>query len=124
MMKQQYLATSPAGVGVYLAQELLSFGAEEVVERPVGVSFTGTLALAYRVCLWSRLANRVILQLGAFDVRSTDDIYEAVTGLDWGARSTAAILEFVHVCGGCTGNGRTLHERCFRRHLIHHVVID
>ena len=82
MMKQQYLATSPAGVGVYLAQELLSFGAEEVVERPVGVSFTGTLALAYRVCLWSRLANRVILQLGAFDVRSTDDIYEAVTGLD------------------------------------------
>jgi len=28
MMKQQYLATSPAGVGVYLAQELLSFGAE------------------------------------------------------------------------------------------------
>lgn len=48
-MKQQYLATSPAGVGVYLAQELLSFGAEEVVERPVGVSFTGTLALAYRV---------------------------------------------------------------------------
>ena len=32
MMKQQYLATSPAGVGVYLAQELLSFGAEEVVE--------------------------------------------------------------------------------------------
>ena len=68
-MKQQYLATSPAGVGVYLAQELLSFGAEEVVERPVGVSFTGTLALAYRVCLWSRLANRVILQLGAFDVQ-------------------------------------------------------
>ncbi len=41
MMKQQYLATSPAGVGVYLAQELLSFGAEDVVERPVGVSFTG-----------------------------------------------------------------------------------
>ena len=36
MMKQQYLATSPAGVGVYLAQELLSFGAEDVVERPVG----------------------------------------------------------------------------------------
>ena len=94
MMKQQYLATSPAGVGVYLAQELLSLGAEEVVERPVGVSFTGTLALAYRVCLWSRLANRVILQLGTFGVRSTDDIYEAVIGLDWGAhiRETGSLM--------------------------------
>ena len=33
----------PAGVGVYLAQELTEFGAREVVERPIGVQFSGDL---------------------------------------------------------------------------------
>jgi 23S rRNA (guanine2445-N2)-methyltransferase / 23S rRNA (guanine2069-N7)-methyltransferase len=120
MMKQQYLATSPAGVGVYLAQELLSFGAEEVVERPVGVSFTGTLALAYRVCLWSRLANRVILQLGAFDVRSTDDIYEAVTGLDWGAHireSGSLMVDF-------SGRSEAIRNAQFGAQKVKDAIVD
>ena len=120
MMKQQYLATSPAGVGVYLAQELLSFGAEEVVERPVGVSFTGTLALAYRVCLWSRLANRVILQLGAFDVRSTDDIYEAVAGLDWGAHireSGSLMVDF-------SGRSEAIRNAQFGAQKVKDAIVD
>ena len=120
MMKQQYLATSPAGVGVYLAQELLSFGAEEVVERPVGVSFTGTLALAYRVCLWSRLANRVILQLGAFDVRSTDDIYEAVTELDWGAHireSGSLMVDF-------SGRSEAIRNAQFGAQKVKDAIVD
>ena len=61
MVTHRFTATCPAGVGVYLAQELTEFGAREVVERPIGVQFSGDLGLAYRICLWSRLANRVIL---------------------------------------------------------------
>ena len=119
-MKQQYLATSPAGVGVYLAQELLSFGAEDVVERPVGVSFTGTLALAYRVCLWSRLANRVILQLGTFDVRSTDDIYEAVIGLDWSAHireSGSLMVDF-------SGRSEAIRNAQFGAQKVKDAIVD
>ena len=37
-MTHAFLATCPAGVGVYLAQELEGFGAQQIVERPVGVS--------------------------------------------------------------------------------------
>ena len=64
MVRHRYLATCPTGVGIYLAQELAQLGAEVVVEEPTGVSFEGGLGLAYRACLWSRLANRVLLQLG------------------------------------------------------------
>ena len=52
MTVHRYLATCPTGVGVLLTQELQALGAEEVVERPVGVSFCGDLALGYRVCVF------------------------------------------------------------------------
>ena len=83
MVIHQYLATCPAGVGVYLAQELEQLGAASVVERPSGVTFEGALGLAYRVCLWSRLANRVILQFEGVKADTADGLYEAAMSIDW-----------------------------------------
>jgi len=83
MVIHHYLATCPAGVGVYLAQELEQLGAASVVERPSGVTFEGALGLAYRVCLWSRLANRVILQLDGAKADTADGLYEAAMSIDW-----------------------------------------
>ena len=84
-MTHSFLATCPAGVGVYLAQELEGLGAQQIVERPVGVSFEGGVGLGYRACLWSRMANRIILQLGAAPASSGDELYEATRGIDWTA---------------------------------------
>ena len=83
MVTHRFLATCPAGVGVYLAQELDELGADSIVERPAGVSFEGSLGLAYRACLWSRMANRIILELGSSPVDSADSIYDFVLTLDW-----------------------------------------
>ena len=88
MTVHRYLATCPTGVGVLLTQELQALGAEEVVERPVGVSFCGDLALGYRVCLWSRLANRVLLQLSRVDVEGADGLYQATKNLSWRSHLT------------------------------------
>lgn len=82
-MTHRFLATCPAGVGVYLAQELAHLGAESIVERPVGVTFEGALGLAYRVCLWSRMANRIVLELGSWQAQSADDLYEAAQSVRW-----------------------------------------
>ena len=84
-MTHSFLATCPAGVGVYLAQELEGLGAQQIVERPVGVSFEGGIGLGYRACLWSRMANRIILQLSAAPASSGDELYEATRGIDWTA---------------------------------------
>ena len=98
-MTHAFLATCPAGVGVYLAEELEGLGAQQIVERPVGVSFEGGLGLAYRACLWSRMANRIILQLGAAQADSADELYEATRQIDWTAHLAATSSLLVDFAG-------------------------
>ena len=83
-----FLATCPVGLGTLLVDELRQLGAQEARETPAGVFFSGTLAVAYRACLWSRLANRVLLKLSETAVASTDDVYAAARGLRWSDHMT------------------------------------
>ena len=57
------LATCPKGIEGLLHDELVALGATPGKTTVAGVYFTASQAIAYRVCLWSRLANRVILTL-------------------------------------------------------------
>ena len=85
METRQFLASSPRGLADLLARELVAFGAEGAKERSTGVAFSGSLRTAYRACLESRLANRVFLELGRFDVSDAEGFYTAVRGIDWPA---------------------------------------
>ncbi|WP_237061874.1 bifunctional 23S rRNA (guanine(2069)-N(7))-methyltransferase RlmK/23S rRNA (guanine(2445)-N(2))-methyltransferase RlmL [Microbulbifer zhoushanensis] len=76
-------ATCPRGLEGLLASELQVLGAVELREQPAAVHFAGDLELAYRCCLWSRLANRVLLRLDRTTVRTADDLYRAVAALPW-----------------------------------------
>ena len=49
------------------------------------MAFTGDLSVAYRACLWSRVANRVFLELGRFNVADAEEFYSAVREIDWSA---------------------------------------
>ena len=46
-----------------LAGELRGLGAGDVRQARAGVAFSGELETAYRVCLWSRLASRILVPL-------------------------------------------------------------
>jgi 23S rRNA (guanine2069-N7)-methyltransferase / 23S rRNA (guanine2445-N2)-methyltransferase len=81
----RFLASAPRGLSDLLAHELKGCGAEELRERSTGVAFTGTLESAYRACLWSRTANRVFLELAAFEARDADGFHAAVRRIDWTA---------------------------------------
>ena len=83
-----FLATCPVGLGTLLVDELTELGAQTVRETPAGVFFSGTLAVAYRACLWSRLANRILLKLSDTAVASTDDVYAAARGVRWSNHMT------------------------------------
>jgi 23S rRNA (guanine2069-N7)-methyltransferase / 23S rRNA (guanine2445-N2)-methyltransferase len=78
-----FLASAPRGFADLLARELTGFGASGVRERATGVAFSGALESAYRACLWSRLANRVFLELAQFVARDAQEFYAAVRGIDW-----------------------------------------
>tara|TARA_R110002073_G_scaffold103246_4_gene233778 strand:+ start:1148 stop:3235 length:2088 start_codon:yes stop_codon:yes gene_type:complete len=57
----------------------------DIEAKPIkaGARFSGDLETAYRVCLWSRLANRVLLNLGTFAVEDDDQLYDVVKSIDW-----------------------------------------
>ncbi len=79
----RFFATAAKHLEPLLAEELRGLGAEEVKETHGGVGFGGPLALAYRVCLWSRLANRVLLVLGRLPAESAEALYEAARSVHW-----------------------------------------
>jgi 23S rRNA (guanine2445-N2)-methyltransferase / 23S rRNA (guanine2069-N7)-methyltransferase len=81
----QFFATAPRGLSDLLARELAVLGAADIRERSGGVHFRGALELAYRACLWSRIASRVLLELAEFDAPDEQAFYRAVTACDWAA---------------------------------------
>ncbi len=78
-----FAASSPRGLSDLLSSELERFGAAEVRERSTGVAFRGTLEVAYRACLESRVANRVLLELARFDAADAQQFYSEASALDW-----------------------------------------
>ena len=83
MTSYEMFATAPKGLESLLAEELRILGAGQVAETRAGVAFAGDLELAYRVCLWSRLASRVLLPLAKFPAADPVALYEQVKALPW-----------------------------------------
>jgi 23S rRNA (guanine2445-N2)-methyltransferase / 23S rRNA (guanine2069-N7)-methyltransferase len=66
-----------------LANELRAFGASDVRERALGVEFSGSLEVAYRACLESRVGSRVFLVVAQFTAGTDATFYEAARAIDW-----------------------------------------
>ncbi len=79
----QFFATTPKNISATLIRELKRLGAKGVRESSAGVTFEGDLKLAYRVCLWSRTANRVLLNLARFRAATPEQLYDAVRAIAW-----------------------------------------
>jgi 23S rRNA (guanine2445-N2)-methyltransferase / 23S rRNA (guanine2069-N7)-methyltransferase len=78
-----YFATCPKGLEYLLRDELIAIGASDVREALAGAHFSGTLETAYRACLWSRMASRILLPLAEFDAGDDDALYRGVQDIDW-----------------------------------------
>ncbi|MGB3609772.1 MAG: bifunctional 23S rRNA (guanine(2069)-N(7))-methyltransferase RlmK/23S rRNA (guanine(2445)-N(2))-methyltransferase RlmL [Cellvibrio sp.] len=83
MTVHQFFATCPKGIENLLLNELAALGATELRETVAGVYFSATLETAYRVCLWSRLANKILLPMASFSVSSQEELYQGVRELPW-----------------------------------------
>ncbi|MDH4039180.1 MAG: bifunctional 23S rRNA (guanine(2069)-N(7))-methyltransferase RlmK/23S rRNA (guanine(2445)-N(2))-methyltransferase RlmL [Gammaproteobacteria bacterium] len=83
--QDQWFAACPKGLESLLAAELAALGASGTRETVAGVYFTGPVALAYRACLWSRLANRVLLPVARLEAADSDTLYRQLKTVDWAA---------------------------------------
>ena len=80
---EYFFATSPRGLERVLADELAALGAREVKPVDGGVAFSGDFSLCYAANLESRIASRVLWQVGHARYRSEHDISAAARALPW-----------------------------------------
>jgi 23S rRNA (guanine2445-N2)-methyltransferase / 23S rRNA (guanine2069-N7)-methyltransferase len=84
-MSERYelVLTCPKSLESLLLEEVGQLGLEEAREHVAMVRGFAGMETAYRLCLWSRLANRVLLVLARFPVSNAETLYDGVKAVDW-----------------------------------------
>ncbi len=85
LLKQtnHFFATCAKGVEDLVQKELEQLAISDTKIHTGGVAFSGDIESAYKACLWSRVASRILLQLKEFSIASDDDLYSAIISVDW-----------------------------------------
>ena len=83
MSTYDLFATTPKAMETILTEELKTLGINNIKATMAGVAFQGDLETAYRACLWSRTANRILLVLSSFEVKTQEDLYNGVQKINW-----------------------------------------
>lgn len=78
-----YFAVCPRGLEAALADELEAVGAESIRAENGGVAFAGTLATGYAANLHSRIASRVLWQVGRRGYVTEQHLYDATQEVRW-----------------------------------------
>jgi len=116
----RFVATTTRGAEPGLAGELVDLGLASVAEVRGAVIFTGPLRAGLTACLWSRLASRVLLELGRFRAPHADALYDGVHRIPWadhlGHRSTLAV-DFV-------GTSPSIRNSRFGALVVKDAVVD
>lgn len=79
----ELILTCPKGLEGLLLEEASTLGLEAGRMQVAAISGRGSLEVAYRLCLWSRLANRVLLVVARAPVDSPEALYRVVQEVDW-----------------------------------------
>jgi putative N6-adenine-specific DNA methylase len=78
-----FFAVCPRGLEPVLANELQGVGATDVRTEAGGVAFGGTLRTGYAANLHSRIASRVLWQVGRRGYRNEQHLYDATQEVRW-----------------------------------------
>jgi 23S rRNA (guanine2445-N2)-methyltransferase / 23S rRNA (guanine2069-N7)-methyltransferase len=76
-------ATAPEGTIALLETELTALGASQLDVRPRGVAFEADQEGVYRICLNSRIANRILMPVTNFKASSPEAIYAEIKAIRW-----------------------------------------
>jgi len=79
----QCFATTARGLEQLLADELTSFGASKLNTVNAGIQFTASLETIMKANLHSRIASRIMIQVGFGGYRNEEDIYNVAKNIKW-----------------------------------------
>lgn len=81
---KEYFASCPKHIEALLLDEITTLGGTEARETVAGVYFSASnSSVLYKVCLWSRLANRILMPLSRGPVNCEEDLYQLASKLEW-----------------------------------------
>ena len=79
----RFIATTKLGLESVTAFQLKKLGLNDVENADANVSFSSTYADMARALLYLRTAERLLLQVGAFEATTFEALFEGVKALDW-----------------------------------------
>ena len=98
MTKHKFTVTAARGMLPLLETELKQIGIKQYKTEAGSIRFTGSLKDAYQVCLWSRVAVRVLMPIAHFTAETTDQLYNGIKDLAWeehiDAEDTTLAIDF------------------------------
>lgn len=109
-----FFATAPKYTEGLLLEEIKMLDAESARETVGGVNFSGSLEVAYNICLWSRIANRVLLNLHKAKISSEDDLYNAIYSIPWNEHfdfENSFVIDF-HASGSIIKHSQFGAQKC------------
>ncbi|WP_397378449.1 bifunctional 23S rRNA (guanine(2069)-N(7))-methyltransferase RlmK/23S rRNA (guanine(2445)-N(2))-methyltransferase RlmL [Pseudomonas sp.] len=118
--RYELFLTCPKGLEGLLMDEATQLGLEEAREHTSAIRGMADMETAYRLCLWSRLANRVLLVLKRYSVQDAQSLYEGVLEVDWfeHLESTGSLaVEF-------SGNGSGIDNTHFGALKVKDAIVD
>ncbi|MEZ5125436.1 MAG: bifunctional 23S rRNA (guanine(2069)-N(7))-methyltransferase RlmK/23S rRNA (guanine(2445)-N(2))-methyltransferase RlmL [Thermoleophilia bacterium] len=119
-MMHDFFVTAPRGTESLLTGELRELGLRDLRPARAGVAFRGSLTDAYRACLWSRLASRVILSLAEGAAADAAQLYETASRIDWDEHLSVADTLAVDF----TGVNPALRDTRFAAVRVKDAIVD
>lgn len=89
----------PKGLEYILSDELAGMGCQITKVNPSGVEVSGDQAILTRICLWSRIANRVLLALGQTRHAERQGVYDLAAAVQWRNYLTAGQAYWISAVG-------------------------
>ncbi|WJG07648.1 bifunctional 23S rRNA (guanine(2069)-N(7))-methyltransferase RlmK/23S rRNA (guanine(2445)-N(2))-methyltransferase RlmL [Aliiglaciecola sp. LCG003] len=92
----------------------------QISQRPGQVYFSGELSDVYQICLWSRLANRVLIKVAQGKIDNAEDLYQIVTEVEWAhhfALNNTFAVDFI-------GTNRTINNTQFGALKVKDAIVD
>ena len=93
----RYIATCKLGLERVVSGELKGLGIEVERVEDARVLFSGGPEAMALACVWLRSAERVLQEVGSFEARTFDELFEGVKAQDW--KAYLGKNTFIHVNG-------------------------
>ncbi|WP_341504101.1 bifunctional 23S rRNA (guanine(2069)-N(7))-methyltransferase RlmK/23S rRNA (guanine(2445)-N(2))-methyltransferase RlmL [Gallaecimonas sp. GXIMD4217] len=117
-MSQLFVTCAP-GVEPILVDELAGLGIEAKAGRG-GVKAEADLKAAYQICLWSRLASRVLWPLVEGEAEDGDAVYELAASVDWPSQFAVSKRFAVDF----TGTSKAIRHSQFGAQKVKDAIVD